>query len=114
MQLFTLLRIRIHEFSFYLNADPDAAFHFKADTDPAFHFNADPDPAFNLNADPNPAPHQADANLRPLAYRHSPFWASTATSPQTMLIHANPDPKPWSLVWENLKNLKDGKPGEQW
>jgi hypothetical protein len=81
MQLFTLMRIRIHESSFHLNADPDAAFHFKADTDPAFHFNADPypvshfnadlDPAFNLNADPDPAPHQGHANLRPLAYRPS-------------------------------------------
>ncbi len=75
----------------HLNADPEAAFHFKADMDPAFyfnadpdpasHFNPDPDPAINLNAVPDPAPHQGDANLRPLAYRPSRplFEASTAT-----------------------------------
>ncbi len=29
-------------------------------------FNADSDSAFHFNADPGPAPHQVDANLRPL------------------------------------------------
>jgi hypothetical protein len=37
--------------------------HHFADPDPNFHFNADPDP--------DPAPHQIDANLRPLVYRLS-------------------------------------------
>jgi hypothetical protein len=59
-------------------ADPDPAFPFSADLDPTllfnaargtFHFNADPDPTFHFNADPDLAPHQSDANLRPLVYR---------------------------------------------
>ncbi len=41
--------------------------HYNADPDPAFRFNVDP--AFNLNVDPDAAPHQNDANLRPLVYR---------------------------------------------
>jgi hypothetical protein len=36
--------------------------HFKADPD-------HPDPAFHFIADLDPAPHQCDANLRPLVYR---------------------------------------------
>ncbi len=57
----------------HFNADPDQAFCFNADPDPAFHFIVDPNPY------PDPAPHQGDANLRPLAYRpsRSLFWAST-------------------------------------
>ncbi len=65
----------------HFNADPDQepdldlSFHFNADPDPnpTFHFNADPDPnqTFTFSTDPDPVPHQGDANLRPLAYRHS-------------------------------------------
>ncbi len=42
--------------------------HFHGDPDPSFHFYADPDPTLHFNADPDldPAPHQKDANLRPL------------------------------------------------
>jgi hypothetical protein len=39
---------------------------FNADRDPAFQLSADTDPAFRFNADPNAAPHQGDANPRPL------------------------------------------------
>jgi hypothetical protein len=35
------------------------------------HFNVDPDPAFHFSADLDLAPHQGDANLRPLACRPS-------------------------------------------
>jgi|LakMenEpi03Aug12_release.lakeMendotaPanAssembly.Ray.scaffolds.fasta_scaffold1019016_1 hypothetical protein len=47
----------------HMNADLDPSFHFNADLDPNFHFNADPDP--------DPAPHQINANMRPLVYRLS-------------------------------------------
>jgi hypothetical protein len=36
--------------------------------DPSNHFNADPESSYHFNADPDPAPHQSDANLRPLVY----------------------------------------------
>jgi hypothetical protein len=86
----------------HLNADPDSAFHFKADMDPAFyfnadpypasHFNADPDPAINLNAVPDPAPHQGDANLRPLAYRPSmPLFKPPP--PPFLGVHSPPRPR---------------------
>jgi hypothetical protein len=47
--------------------------HFNAELDPAFHFDADSDLAllFNEDPDPDPAPHQSNANLRPLVYRPS-------------------------------------------
>jgi hypothetical protein len=52
----------------HLNADPDLAFHFTADQDPIGHVYADQDHA----------PHESEANLRPLVYRPSraPFLAS--------------------------------------
>jgi hypothetical protein len=60
----------------YLPLDPGSGgvsdpHHLNADPDQAFHSIADPDTSFNFNADPDPAPHKGDANLRPLAYRHS-------------------------------------------
>jgi hypothetical protein len=55
--------------------------HFTADLepDPSFYYYADPNPTLYFNADPKPAPHQGDADLRPLAYRTStaPLGAST-------------------------------------
>jgi hypothetical protein len=51
------------------NVDQDPSFHFDADPDPTFHFDAGPD----LDPGPATAPHQSDANLRPLVYR--PFTA---------------------------------------
>ncbi len=63
------------------------------------HFHAVPDPAFPFNAYPDPAPHQDDANLRPLVYRHSraPYWASTpplwtSTALKLLKFYFNADP----------------------
>ncbi len=39
-------------------------------------FNAVPDPACLFNAYPDPAPHQDDANLRPLVYTLQTFQGS--------------------------------------
>ncbi len=39
------------------------------DPGPSFLCNADPDPTFHFNADPDTAPHQSDANLRPVSYQ---------------------------------------------
>jgi hypothetical protein len=58
----------------HFDAVPDQPFRFDLDPDPTFHFDADPDPPY-----PDPAPHQGDANPRPLTYLPSkaPLWAST-------------------------------------
>ncbi len=60
-------------------ADPH---HLNADSDLAFHFTADQDPTGHVYADPDHAPHESEANLRPLVYRPSraPFLASTAST----------------------------------
>jgi hypothetical protein len=64
----SILKVRVPPKGF--SSDPH---HFNADPDPAFHFNADPDsyPALHFNQDPYAAPHQGDANLRPLLSRAS-------------------------------------------
>jgi hypothetical protein len=55
-------------------ADP---INLNSDPDPAFQINVDPDLVFQFNAVPDSdlAPHQSDANLRPLVYRpyRAPF-----------------------------------------
>jgi hypothetical protein len=87
---------------------------------PAFYFNADPDPAFHFN--PDPAPHEGDANLRPLVYRplqasilgvhgppqllnfdlnadQEPDFRSNADPYPVSKNSADPDPKPcWKIV----------------
>ncbi len=45
--------------------------HFNADPELAFHIITDPDLLYQFNVDPDPIPHQCDADLQPLAYRHS-------------------------------------------
>ncbi len=69
------MRSQDSDASFHFDTDPDPTFHFDADPDPTFHFDADPDPIshfhFDADADSDPAPHQSDANLRPLVCRHS-------------------------------------------
>jgi hypothetical protein len=42
-----------------------------AEPDPALHLNATRNRAFRCSADQDPAPHQSDANLRPLVDRPS-------------------------------------------
>jgi hypothetical protein len=58
----------------------------------SFHVNAVPDmdTSFHINVNPDPAPHQSDANLRPLIYRAStaPFRAAPPAS--TVSGHAPP------------------------
>jgi hypothetical protein len=56
-----------------LVAVPDPLFlNFYSDPDPTFHFTADLDSTFHFNATPmHPAPHQSNANRRPLVYRPS-------------------------------------------
>ncbi len=49
-------------------ADPH---HADVDPDPTFHFDLDPNLTFKFGANPDPAPHESDANLRPLAFTDS-------------------------------------------
>ncbi len=51
---------------FEADPGPDPCFHFDAYRDPTFYSDMDPDPIFHFDADLDPAPHNSDANLRPL------------------------------------------------
>jgi hypothetical protein len=86
-------------------------FDSDADPDPAFHFNAEPNPTFHFNADPDYDPHQGDANLRSLAFRHPGLhfepprlhfvpsklqnFDFIADPDPASKNNADPDPKPW-------------------
>ncbi len=102
--------------------------NFNADPDSSFHFNADPDPTICLNVDSDldPAPHQSDANLRPLVYRFSkaPFWASAPPlwafttlngsifEPLKLLNFDNADPvmQIWIQLSKKMRILADPDP----
>ncbi len=95
--------------------DPDPFVNFDVDLDLPFNFDANLDPPFHFVADPDPAPHQSDANLRPLVYRtlKAPFGTSTALQisivglrpftfmrvrnqlPTMIRIHADPATQHW-------------------
>jgi hypothetical protein len=52
--------------------DPDPCFHFDAHLNTTFHSDTDPDPIFHIAVDLDPAPHNSDANLRPLLHFEPP------------------------------------------